>query len=61
MAYLTMVCRKNELSPDEDDLSNWGVDGKHLPDNSQLRSHTVEDAVQCLTTSKVFHPPHTMR
>ena len=37
----------NELSPDEDDLSNWGVDGKHLPDNSQLRSHTVEDAVQC--------------
>ena len=37
----------NELSPDEDDLSNWGVEGKHLLDNSQLRSHTVEDAVQC--------------
>ena len=39
----------NELDPDEDELSNWGVDGTHLPDNSTLRSHPLDLAMECLS------------
>ena len=38
----------NELNPDEDDLSNWGVDGTHLPDNSTQRQHDLDRAVTCV-------------
>ncbi len=40
----------NELDPDEDDLSSWGTDEDHLPDNSTLRSHPLDLAMECLPT-----------
>lgn len=40
----------NEFDPDEDELSNWGVDGVHLPDNSTLRQHPLDLAMTCLPT-----------
>jgi hypothetical protein len=39
----------NEMDPDDDDLSNWGVDDLHLPDNSTLRSHPLDVAMTCLS------------
>jgi hypothetical protein len=38
----------NELDPDEEDLSNWGTDEQHLPDNSSLRGHPLDVAMECL-------------
>ena len=35
--------------PKSDELSDWGANGLHLPDNSVLRDNTLEHAVQCLT------------
>ena len=39
----------NELDPDEDELSSWGVDATHMPDNSTLRSHPLDLAMECLS------------
>ncbi len=39
----------NEMDPDDDDLSNWGVDDVHLPDNSTLRPHPLDMAMTCLS------------
>ena len=35
--------------PKSDELSDWGANELHLPDNSVLRDNTLEHAVQCLT------------
>ena len=40
----------NELNPDDDELSSWGVDDEHLPDNSSQRSHPLDAAMSCLPT-----------
>lgn len=38
----------NEMDPDEDELSNWAVDGTHLPDNSTQRDHPLDVAMNCI-------------
>ncbi|MGB1499672.1 MAG: SAP domain-containing protein [Poseidonia sp.] len=38
----------NDLNPDDDDLVNWGVDGTHLPDNSTVRQHPLDEAMACI-------------
>ena len=38
----------NEMDPDEDELSSWGVDGTHLPDNSTHRTHPLDVAMTCV-------------
>ena len=38
----------NEMDPDEDELSTWGVDGTHLPDNSTHRTHPLDVAMTCV-------------
>ena len=38
----------NDLSPDSDELADWGVDGTHLPDNSTQRSHPLNLAMACI-------------
>lgn len=38
----------NDLNPDEDELANWGPNGLHLPDNSTLRTHPLDQAVDCI-------------
>jgi len=37
----------NELSPDEDEMKEWGVNGIHMPDNSTMRTHNLETSMQC--------------
>ena len=37
----------NELSPDEDEMNEWGVNGIHMPDNSTMRTHNLETSMQC--------------
>ena len=37
----------NELSPSDDELTNWGPNGQHMPDDSVLRNHNLEAAIQC--------------
>ena len=37
----------NELSPSDDELTNWGSNGQHMPDDSVLRTHNLEAAIQC--------------
>ena len=39
----------NELNPNDADLVDWGVDGTHIPDNSTLRTHPLDDAIQCVS------------
>ena len=38
----------NELSPNDDDLNDWGPNGEHMPDESVLRLHNLESAIDCL-------------
>ena len=38
----------NELSPNDDELNDWGPNGEHMPDESTLRSHNLEAAIDCL-------------
>ena len=38
----------NDLNPDDDELVNWGVDGTHLPDNSTVRQHPLDEAMACI-------------
>jgi len=38
----------NELSPNDDDLNDWGPNGEHMPDESVLRLHNLEAAIDCL-------------
>ena len=39
----------NDLNPDDDELEDWGVDGTHLPDNSTVRSHPLDQAMTCIS------------
>lgn len=39
----------NDLNPDDDELENWGVDGTHLPDNSTVRQHSLDEAMTCIS------------
>jgi len=43
----------NEMDPDEDELSTWGVDGTHLPDNSTHRTHPLDVAMTCVSEFSV--------
>ena len=38
---------QNELTPDDDELHEWGVNGIHMPDHSTIRTHNLETAMQC--------------
>lgn len=38
----------NELSPSDGDLNDWGPNGEHMPDQSTIRTHSIEAAVDCL-------------
>jgi hypothetical protein len=38
----------NELSPNDDELNDWGPNGEHMPDKSTLRTHNLEAAIDCL-------------
>ena len=38
---------QNELSPDDDELYEWGVNGIHMPDHSTIRTHNLDTAMQC--------------
>ena len=38
----------NELSPNDDELNDWGPNGEHMPDKSTLRTHNLEAAIHCL-------------
>ena len=38
----------NELSPNDEDLNDWGPNGEHMPDESVLRLHNLEAAIDCL-------------
>ena len=38
---------QNELSPDDDELHEWGVNGIHMPDHSTIRTHNLDTAMQC--------------
>lgn len=38
---------QNELSPDDDELHEWGVSGIHMPDQSTIRTHNLDTAMQC--------------
>ena len=39
----------NDLNPDDAELEDWGVDGTHLPDNSTVRSHPLDQAMTCIS------------
>ena len=39
----------NDLNPDDDEVVNWGVDGTHLPDNSTVRDHPLDQAMTCIS------------
>ena len=39
----------NDLNPDDDELEDWGVDGTHLPDNSTVRTHPLDQAMTCIS------------
>lgn len=39
--------------PTSEELIDWGDYDLHMPDNSSLRSESLEDAVQCLTSGHV--------
>jgi hypothetical protein len=38
----------NELSPDDDEMNEWGLNGIHMPDGSTMRTHDLDTAMQCL-------------
>ena len=38
----------NELSPSDSDLNDWGPNGEHMPDQSNIRTYSLENAVGCL-------------
>ena len=38
---------QNELSPDDEDLHEWGVNGIHMPDHSTIRTHNLDTAMLC--------------
>lgn len=38
----------NDLNPDDNELADWGANGLHLPDNSTLRAHPLDVAVDCI-------------
>ena len=38
-------------APKSSELSNWGENDIHLPDNSTMRQNTLENAVDCLTSN----------
>jgi len=38
----------NELSPNDDELNDWGPNGEHMPDESTLRAHNLEAGIDCL-------------
>lgn len=37
----------NQLQVDDDELTSWGANDLHMPDNSEMRTHTFEQAIQC--------------
>ena len=37
----------NELSPDENELKEWGANGIHMPDDSTMRTHNLDTSMQC--------------
>ena len=37
----------NELSPDEEELKEWGANGIHMPDDSTMRTHDLDTSMQC--------------
>lgn len=37
----------NQLQVDDDDLKSWGTNDLHMPDDSDMRAHTFEQAIQC--------------
>ena len=37
----------NQLQVDDDKLTSWGVNDLHMPDHSDMRTHTFEQAIQC--------------
>ena len=39
--------------PGSNQLVDWGDNEIHMPDNSTLRSHSLEDAVNCITMGHV--------
>ena len=38
----------NELSPSDSELNDWGPNGQHMPDESTVRTHNLEQALECL-------------
>ncbi len=40
-------------APSSSELVDWGRTGIHLPDNSTLRSHNLENAIDCVTSGHV--------
>ena len=37
----------NQIQIDDSDLVGWGSNGIHMPDDSAMRTHTFEQAIQC--------------
>ena len=37
----------NELSPDEEEMKEWGANGIHMPDDSTVRTHNLDTSMQC--------------
>ena len=37
----------NQLQIDDSELISWGSNGVHMPDESTMRTHTFEQAIQC--------------
>lgn len=37
----------NQLQIDDDELTSWGANDLHMPDHSDMRTHTFEQAIQC--------------
>ncbi|RJV00106.1 MAG: hypothetical protein DWC06_07400 [Candidatus Poseidoniales archaeon] len=49
----TSVPNAGAYVPTTDELIDWGDNELHMPDNSNLRSENLEDAVGCLTSGHV--------
>ena len=49
----TSVPNAGAYVPTTDELTDWGDNELHMPDNSNLRSENLEDAVGCLTSGHV--------
>jgi hypothetical protein len=37
----------NQLQVDDEKLTSWGANDLHMPDHSDMRTHTFEEAIQC--------------